>query len=105
MPLRRIVGEILRQVNIEVDLAFVPQLEDRGRRELLGDRSDLEHRIGGHGDVPLHICLSVCLEHEGVAALDHRNGKPGDPPFDEQRLRDRVHHGDLLGPRHLGSYR
>ena len=52
---RRIVGEELRQVIFEGELALLDQTHNRGGGELLGDGADPENRV----DVRNHVVLDL----------------------------------------------
>src|SRR5688500_1298389 len=68
------VGEPLRDLVIEAQLACVAELQECGGGELFGDGSDLEDRVNRQRDVPFDVRLAVSLEQQGVVALDDRGG-------------------------------
>ena len=60
----------------EVDLALLPELEHRRRRELLRDRADLMDRALRHRDVEFQIRVPVCLEQQRFGSTHHTHAHP-----------------------------
>ena len=50
-----IVRQVISDLSIELDLAFIDELQDDRRRKLLRDRPDPKLRIRSIRDPPLHI--------------------------------------------------
>jgi hypothetical protein len=61
---------------VERKLSAVPQLQQRQRREDLGDRADTKHGVGADGCPPLERGLPVHAGHQELA-VDHES--PGEP--------------------------
>nr|WP_234359259.1 hypothetical protein [Plantactinospora sp. BC1] len=55
--------------SVEIEPALVDQLHHHGRRPHLGDRADLEHRVGGHLDPGLHVQHAVRRLGQFVRAI------------------------------------
>ena len=76
-PSPRDVG-ILRQVvsygAVQPELAFLCQLQDQHRGELLGDRTDAELGVGGVGDAPLGVgqAVGLAVDHPAVIGDEDR---------------------------------
>ena len=54
-----IVGQVIRDFRIELDLSLLDELHRQRRRELLRDRAEAKLRIGRIRNIPLHIRLPV----------------------------------------------
>ena len=51
-----IVRQVIRKMPIKFDFAFVDELQDEQRGELLCHRCDFKFGVYLIGDVPLHVC-------------------------------------------------
>src|SRR5262249_44112350 len=56
-----VVGQVIRELAVELDLPFLDELHYQHRRELLRYRPEPEFRVRGVGDVPFHIRHPIAL--------------------------------------------
>ena len=75
-PVRRVVGQVLRDVLLDPELPPLGQHQDGRRRELLGDRSELEHHLGPVGHLKLHIGEAVPLAQHHLPVQHHDRRRP-----------------------------
>jgi len=71
-------------------LALLHQQHDRGRGELLGDRTDLVDGVLGRGHVELEVGLAVPLDQDRVLPLHHGHRGTCDLPRGDRDIHDRV---------------
>ncbi len=91
--LGRVVGQDLRDLILEADLALLDQQEDGDGRELLGDRAQAEDHVGRDRHAELEVGQAVALAEDRPAALADDDGRSG-----LSGLVDGGHHGvDLRG--------
>jgi hypothetical protein len=109
---RRGVGEVeVRQVGddglVDVEQPLVGQLHDQGGGPSLGDRADLEHRVGGRLDLG-RMAEDAGREVEHFAVAVNADGCPGNLVLGDQRGQLRgdptadliqIWHGATIGPR------
>src|ERR1043165_3580287 len=50
-----VVGQVVGELAVQLDLSLFDELKNDGRGELLGDRSESKLRVGSVRNVPLHI--------------------------------------------------
>ena len=78
------LGKIFFDRIIEIDLALIDKHHERGCSEGLGDRSDPEEGIGGHGGPGCEVAKTDGLEVDGVVLVgDKRDGAGNGVVVDE----------------------
>ena len=101
--------EVARHGVVEAKLARIPQLQDRGGGEELGDRADPVDGGRCRRDLPLEIAEAVPLRPHDLLVVNDRDREPGqvavgevllDPPVED---RDGVGDCGLLRKRRLGG--
>src|ERR1043165_69079 len=50
-----VIGQVVGEFAVQLDLSLLDQLQNNGRRKLLGDRSESQLRVGCVWNVPLHV--------------------------------------------------
>src|ERR1041385_2181380 len=50
-----VIGQVVGEFAVQLDLSLFNQLQNNGRRKLLGDRSESKLRVGGVWNVALHV--------------------------------------------------
>ena len=70
------LGEELPDVVIQRELALFRQQRDAHRRELLGHRTDAEHRLGGDGDFVFQVGHAVAPGIDDPSILEDTHGEP-----------------------------
>jgi hypothetical protein len=70
-------GKIIGQRAVDLELAGLLQLENGGRGELLGDRTDLERRIGANRQTACEIAQAVGVHKQNMPVPDDHDGRAG----------------------------
>jgi hypothetical protein len=100
----RIAGHEFRQRIVKRQLAGLDQFQRRSRRELLGDRPDPEHVVGGqrHAQLEVGAAAGAAVEHLVAACQQDRHSRRGLVAVGVQRARGERRH---VGPGGLGGRR
>ncbi len=97
MSLRRIVGQELRHLIVERELAVLLEEQDTGGRELLGHRTNFVGRPGRRFHIEFEVGQAVPLQEDRLAALDDGHGRSGHLTRSDRRLNDGVDPGRQAG--------
>src|SRR5438445_5354803 len=89
MSVRRRFRHILRYVVVEPQLAFVNQLQDYRRQDVLGDRGDVEDRLWRHRNGVLDVGHTVAAREDNTTITRHCDRYSGGVAG-EHLLRSRV---------------
>ena len=95
VPLGREVRKVGSHLRVEVDEAFVLELEEGDGGELLRHGADLVNGVLGRGNVELQVRPSVSSDGDRLPVVDDGHGRAGDTP-----VPDRCH-DHLVDGRHL----
>src|SRR5690349_6111817 len=50
-----VIGQVVGELAVQLDLSLFDKLKNHGRGELLGDRSESKLRVGSVWNIPLHV--------------------------------------------------
>ncbi len=85
-----VVGNVIGEITVEIDLSFTHELKDEQRRELLGHRTELEFRLEIVWNLPFEICVPEGMLINDFAIASHEN-RAAEIAFDGVGLPDGIH--------------